>query len=125
MMKEFGDKDQAKPDQPVPPWEPKDWVQFVGALKPFADIYRELTSGKQTYDAKRVKIEADWQLKVTRTLLAFTGGVVGLLGVLVWLGSVDGTAFLFAVGIVIGALFTLIQRQLFGGLVVEPEQLEQ
>ncbi len=123
-LKDFSSKEEGSTGgaQQSVPWTPNDVNTLLDKLIPFADRYLKLIESKQRFDTKLSEVEAGFQTRLAVILLTFTGGIIIALVYLAWVGVVGGDALLFVIGIVIGALFTMIQRLMRRGVVVETEE---
>jgi hypothetical protein len=124
--KDFSSKEggSAKGAPSQVPWTPQDVNALLDKLIPFVDRYLKLIESKQKFDTKLSEVEAGFQTRLAVILLTFTGGIIIALVYLAWVGVVGGDALLFVIGIVIGALFTMIQRLMRRGVVIETGEEE-
>lgn len=96
-----------------PGWTPE-MVEALGKnILPYVDRFLSLRESELKHDARVVRDESAHQRKTTLALLAFAGVVIIAMSVLTAVGHVSGDALLFLVGTVVGAAFSLLQRQLF------------
>ncbi len=111
------DKPAGKAEQAAP-WTATDWGKVLEIALPYADRFLKLKESEQRHDVQQAEAESRWQIRTTGLLLAFTTFVVGVMAWLASIGLVGGEALLFVVGIVIGAIFGMLQSQLAPARVV-------
>ncbi|MFQ5910053.1 MAG: hypothetical protein ACE5IJ_04940 [Thermoplasmata archaeon] len=106
-----------------PGWTAQDWQGILEVLLPYADRFITLKEEEQRHEARQVEIETRWQFRTTISLLAFAAVIVVVMSWLASMGIGGGDALLFLVGLVVGALFGMLQAQIGPArVVVVPEE---
>lgn len=83
----------------------------------------KLKEEEQRYESRKAETESKWKLRTTLSLLGFAGLIVVVMSWLASIGIVGGDALLFLVGIIVGAIFGMLQAQVGPArVVVLPEE---
>lgn len=95
-------------------WTPETIRAVLESLAPFADKFLLFKNQESTQDNRFVESTSKHDRRVITILLIFLGSVIMGMIWLTWVGKVSGDALLFAVGLIIGYVFALITRFIFG-----------
>ncbi|MGI0086463.1 MAG: hypothetical protein ACREBI_00675 [Nitrosotalea sp.] len=102
-------------------WTPETITSLIKALEPYAEKviavvsnYFTMKERERDQEIKLVETASKHDRKIIYVLLAFLGSVIGILSGLTYFGKVSGEALLFAVGGIVGYVFAIIQRFIFG-----------
>ncbi|NIP61471.1 MAG: hypothetical protein GWN01_05050 [Nitrosopumilaceae archaeon] len=106
-------------------WSPEKIEVLLKNLIPLADRYLNFKDNEAKHEGKFIETTAKHDRKIIAVLLGFLGFVIGALIWLTWTGKIDGTSLLFVIGLVIGYVFAIIQRFIFGSQRSVTEQPEE
>ena len=95
-------------------WTPETIRIVLDGLEKLADKYLLFRERESTHDDKYVEITSKHDRRVIYGLLTFLSALIIGMAWLTYVEKVSGEALLFAVGIIIGYIFALIQRFIFG-----------
>jgi len=105
-----------KDDQGKKPfeWTPEIIKALLESLVPYVDKYLLMKERESTQDNKFIETTSKHDRRIIYVLLSFLGSVIIGMSILTYFGKVSGEALLFAVGGIVGYIFALIKRFIFG-----------
>lgn len=107
--------DQPKDTEKKPfEWTPEKITAVFQGLSMLADKYLMFRDTNSKHENEFIGATSKHDRRVITILLSFLGSVIMGMVWLTWIGKVSGEALLFAVGLIIGYVFALITRFIFG-----------
>gem|GEM_PF-1029089 len=95
-------------------WNPAILTLLLPFLDTIATKLAQYLDKKYARGNEYVETTARHDRRIIIILLSFLGAVIAGLYWLTWAGNVSGEALLFAIGLIIGYVFAIIQRFIFG-----------